>query len=254
MNSHGRTMFNSLKLSELCFYHQSLKIICAGNQMEVPESIQPSELRSIILKATKPECQDRPSLKALRYALQRAFRFIPEVELRKAELELPSLQLVLDNSALPTRQSMPSACPARSFNFDALPTSCNEHPNVSTLGEVSSVLAHQQQDSPLTSDGDGSLPGSHALPCALSEDEVHSQAGTFDSLRTVGSVLHPPGIDATEVDKLNFLHQQLDSFGTNKPIHGSLLSLGMGSQSRLEGGALSVSERHCSACVNLSVT
>jgi hypothetical protein len=50
-------------------------------------------------------------------------------------------------------------------------------------------------------------------------------------------LLLPPSSNASVDARLDFLHQQLDSFGVDKPILNGLLLLGNGGNARLQGGA-----------------
>lgn len=67
----------------------------------------------------------------------------------------------------------------------------------------------------------------------------HTQAvmDTFDMSYTAVPLLHPPGPQATDQERTDFLQQQLDSFGRNTPIFDDLLSLGAGDTERRQGGA-----------------
>lgn len=231
--------------------------------MEVPESIQPNELRFIILNATKPACQDRPSLKVLRKFLQIALRSIPEAELRMAELELPSLQLFLDSAAvkrseLRTCTSMTSTSSLGSLNSHAGPDISREHNNTS-LAEISSMIVNHEEDAVHTTNCGGSVPGSlgalglSPVSSPNSDDDVEHRTlrDTFDLTYTVGSHLDPPGPEASLMDKADFLHQQLDSFGTNMPIHNSLVLVDH--CYRTHGGALLLADWSCNACIGVSV-
>ena len=50
--------------------------------------------------------------------------------------------------------------------------------------------------------------------------------------------IKPPGKDASKNEKMDFLHHQLDSLGTQTPILDGLVLLGSGGYERLQGGAL----------------
>jgi hypothetical protein len=60
---------------------------------------------------------------------------------------------------------------------------------------------------------------------------------TFDMPHQDAPLLPPPLPDASSSLKVDFLHQQLDSFGTGAEIMPGLLLLGSGDDERLQGGA-----------------
>lgn len=61
---------------------------------------------------------------------------------------------------------------------------------------------------------------------------------TFDLAHTVGAPMPPPALSAPVEDHMDFLQQQLDSIGVDRPILDGLLLLGDGGHQRLQGGAL----------------
>lgn len=64
---------------------------------------------------------------------------------------------------------------------------------------------------------------------------------TFDlSYSDCGALLAPPARNASIEDKMDFLHQQLDSIGTEREILNGLVSLGSGGHDRLQGGVVFV--------------
>lgn len=63
-----------------------------------------------------------------------------------------------------------------------------------------------------------------------------SEQDTFDLTHTVAPLLPPPGPGASLDDKVDFLQQQLDSFGLDMPIFDDLLSLGSSPTERRQGG------------------
>lgn len=52
------------------------------------------------------------------------------------------------------------------------------------------------------------------------------QGGTLDMTHNAGFILSPSASDASPDEKMEFLQQQLDSFGTMRPIFDDLVSLG----------------------------
>jgi hypothetical protein len=52
------------------------------------------------------------------------------------------------------------------------------------------------------------------------------------------SLLPPPHANASSAEKIQFLHQQLDSMGKDTEILPGLILLGGGGKERLQGGAL----------------
>ena len=61
---------------------------------------------------------------------------------------------------------------------------------------------------------------------------------TFDLSHTAASLMPPPASDAPAQVHMDFLHQQLDSIGVERPILDGLLLLGSGTHQRLQGGVL----------------
>ena len=59
---------------------------------------------------------------------------------------------------------------------------------------------------------------------------------TFDLTHSMAP-LPPPGTGASVDAKMDFLHQQLDSFGLDTEVLGGLVLLGNGVQERLQGGS-----------------
>jgi hypothetical protein len=78
---------------------------------------------------------------------------------------------------------------------------------------------------------------------AAAETTLSAQTwDTFNMLYGAGPqlsapLLLPPSSDASVDARIDFLHQQLDSFGVDKPILNGLLLLGNGGNARLQGGA-----------------
>lgn len=62
------------------------------------------------------------------------------------------------------------------------------------------------------------------------------QQDTFDFTQTQVPMSEPPGPRASSEEKMDFLQQQLDSFGLDRPIFDDLLLLGSGGQQRRQGG------------------
>lgn len=74
---------------------------------------------------------------------------------------------------------------------------------------------------------------------------VHPAQGPVDTVRDTFDLTHsaaaehllsPPGPTARADDKVDFLQQQLDSFGADKPMLGDLMSLGGSGSERRQGG------------------
>ena len=59
---------------------------------------------------------------------------------------------------------------------------------------------------------------------------------TFDLQHTAVSVLPPPAGNASLEDKMEFIRQQLDDIGLEKPVLNGLLLLGNGVKERIQGG------------------
>ena len=63
---------------------------------------------------------------------------------------------------------------------------------------------------------------------------------TFDLTQSVVagvSLLHPPAEAASVDERIDFLHQQLDSIGGDADVLNGLVLLGSGTHERLQGGA-----------------
>lgn len=79
-------------------------------------------------------------------------------------------------------------------------------------------------------------------PPAVSEKELEAtgvtaaDVDTFDLTRTAAPVLDPPAADSSLDAKMDFLQQQLDSFGTDQIALRDLVLLGRGHKERLQGG------------------
>ena len=66
-----------------------------------------------------------------------------------------------------------------------------------------------------------------------------SESETFDFYKTVNMTRTPPPAAGSPVeDHMDFLHQQLDSIGMERPMLNGLLLLGSSGNQRLQGGAL----------------
>jgi hypothetical protein len=55
---------------------------------------------------------------------------------------------------------------------------------------------------------------------------------------TTTALMPPPASTASSPEKIEFLHQQLDSMGMDAEILPGLILLGSGNKERLQGGAL----------------
>lgn len=127
--------------------------------------------------------------------------------------------------------------------------------NVAVPGMVSTVSASDQTSAvpDTVTGGAESTVASHTLPQASGftmhqQQPVHpgqpeqrpvqeaDKKDTFDMTRTDVSLLPPPGPDASIDEKMDFLQQQLDSYGTKTPIFDDLLSLGSAETERRQGG------------------
>jgi hypothetical protein len=62
---------------------------------------------------------------------------------------------------------------------------------------------------------------------------------TFDMSHTAAELRLPPDYNAPLEDRMEFLHQQLDSIGMERAIFSGLLLLGSGRTERIQGGASS---------------
>jgi hypothetical protein len=62
---------------------------------------------------------------------------------------------------------------------------------------------------------------------------------TFDLSRTAAPLAPPPALAASVEEKMDFLHQQLDSIGPESSILSGLVLLGSSQNQRLQGGAIS---------------
>jgi hypothetical protein len=65
-----------------------------------------------------------------------------------------------------------------------------------------------------------------------------AEVDTFELPHTASSLLPLPPTTASSSEKIEFLHQQLDSMGTDAEILPGLIPLGSGSKERLQGGVL----------------
>lgn len=61
---------------------------------------------------------------------------------------------------------------------------------------------------------------------------------TFDIVQTVRTQMPPPPPGAPVDQHMEFLHQQLDSLGSDRPLLDGLVLLGDGDNERLQGGAV----------------
>jgi hypothetical protein len=83
-----------------------------------------------------------------------------------------------------------------------------------------------------------------ALPAAQIRQQQHrevaaSEVDTFDIMTYSSRPLLPvPGANATVEERVDFLHQQLDSIGVDKEIVYGLFLLGNGDNARLQGGVI----------------
>jgi hypothetical protein len=59
---------------------------------------------------------------------------------------------------------------------------------------------------------------------------------TFDMSRTAAPLSPPSALAASEEEKMEFLHQQLDSIGLESAILSGLVLLGSSQHQRLQGG------------------
>ena len=73
---------------------------------------------------------------------------------------------------------------------------------------------------------------------ASHRSEVSVDVDTFDLANTAAAPMSPPAVGAPVEDHMDFLHQQLDSIGTETPILNGLLLLGSSGHQRLQGGTL----------------
>lgn len=103
-------------------------------------------------------------------------------------------------------------------------------------GTPSPQKANNEHHIPCTNATVPNLP-EPAFFCAHAYDATHTD--TFDMPYTsyVASLLAPPGAAATADQKIDFVHQQLDSFDHVTPIFDDLVLLGGGSSNRRQGGA-----------------
>ena len=60
---------------------------------------------------------------------------------------------------------------------------------------------------------------------------------TLDMTESGLMLLLPPGPSCSQTEVFDFLHQQLDSFGTDQPAFEDLVLLGGGKEERMQGGA-----------------
>jgi hypothetical protein len=74
------------------------------------------------------------------------------------------------------------------------------------------------------------------LPYKSTKAEV--EVDTFEFPHTATTLLAPPLSTASSPEKIEFLHQQLDSMGMDAEILPGLILLGSGNRERLQGGAL----------------
>lgn len=72
-------------------------------------------------------------------------------------------------------------------------------------------------------------------------DRSQRAVDTFDMSETAPILLQPPSPKASLEKKMDFLQQQLDSFGIDKPALPDLVFLGNGERERLQGGGFTSS-------------
>lgn len=79
--------------------------------------------------------------------------------------------------------------------------------------------------------------------------EQRATKDTFDMTYTC-DLLPPPGPNATNDAKMDFIQQQLDGFGRDRPMFDDLLSLGCGDNERRQGGTDSGLSNFQQLCCN----
>lgn len=109
---------------------------------------------------------------------------------------------------------------------------CGVHALVSTVAEQEQSTHEAWADQQSMHAQKRSPPN----PTPQQEAVQSSQPSTFVKPYDSFSLMPPPGPEASHDDKVDFIQQQLDSFGSDVPIFDDLLSLGSGDNERREGG------------------
>ena len=106
-----------------------------------------------------------------------------------------------------------SATPAPSFSA----TGAQEEASISKF--ISMVEQEQQQFA------------------GASVKQQETPVDTMDmSYTAAGAPLRPPAADAEADEKMDFIHEQLDSLGQETPVLNGLVLLGNGENDRIQGG------------------
>lgn len=80
-----------------------------------------------------------------------------------------------------------------------------------------------------------------------------TEEDTFDIVHTVATQLPPPPLDAPAEQHMEFLHQQLDSMGLEKPLLEGLVLLGDGDNEQLQGDEHLTQYYRASDCFSTTV-
>lgn len=110
------------------------------------------------------------------------------------------------------------------------------HSHISHSPQTSSQTSVHREASPMKPQNQGQETAhSHWQSPAHAASTVKD---IFEMSDSSTLILQPPGSNATTDDKVDFLHQQLDSFRGDKPVVGDLMSLGCSGSERRQGGVV----------------
>lgn len=105
-----------------------------------------------------------------------------------------------------------------------------------TVPSSNEAVSPQHFDSDSASPPDDPSSAARGVAAHVRPPAPIVQYNTFDVSTNVAPLLPPPGAAAANDAKLEFLHQQLDSLGTEKPAIQDLVLLGNTGRERRQGG------------------
>lgn len=132
----------------------------------------------------------------------------------------------------PSLQPAKSPAQGKQASTPAPHTPPAPHNRPEGLQHSSSASSSSIKGGASTLDSNPSNPNTSILRVTSSKTEQDTSNMSF----TVATLLPPPKDDATADDKMDFLHQQLDSVGTDKPAINDLVMMGCGDRERIQGG------------------
>ena len=145
-----------------------------------------------------------------------------------------------DGSVRTLGLSMTSESQAVSSSLTNKSTTNSSHQPYGLHGLVSTVAEHQQPPNEVWADK-RSMHAQQNIPWkATPQQEIvqGSEPNTCDMPYDSVSLMPPPGPKASHDDKVDFIQQQLDTFGADIPIFDDLVSLGSGDSERRQGGVM----------------